>query len=228
MCSLFYCCLFVCFVFDSGEIVLACFLINTCEYVVETLPGLATRVSGMIDTSNRNTDSNANSSSSSTTSSSSPSTIDQSSIDLTAECELFSAAINHAVQVLVGSMWSKLNRVLSAMTKLPWATWNSVGDESPYVQQVAAILREELPIVAAHLSPRYAPFFCNQIASTFIPRYVDAIYKCRRIGETGAQQMSLDAHSLKNVLLQVPNLTAQVQQGTDGKARTVQNRSYQK
>jgi len=76
------------------------------------------------------------------------------------------------------------------------------------VQQIALIFREELPLVAAKLSPRFHPFFCSQVASTFVPRFVDAIYACKRIGEMGAQQMSLDAHALKNVLLQVPAITA--------------------
>ena len=36
--------------------------------------------------------------------------------------------------------------------------------------------KEEMPLISRYLSPRYQPFYCNQLASHFIPRYVDAIY----------------------------------------------------
>jgi hypothetical protein len=186
-----------------SEIVLSCFIINTCEYVNETLPGLSDRIHTMIDAPHKE------------------------SIDLSTVSEEFGLCINKAVQVLVASMWTKLNKVLAGMTKMPWSTWSSVGDESSYVAQCLLIFKDELPLVSAKLSPRYHPFFCNQIASTFIPRYVDSIYKCRRIGEMGAQQMSLDAHALKNVLLAVPNISAAGEQADKAKARPV-NKTYQK
>ena len=168
----------------ADEIVLSCYIINTCEYVQETLPGLGERMATLIEAPYK----------------------DQ--IDLGPLGDEFGACIAAAVAVLVASMWTKLNKVLAGMTRLPWATWSSVGDESPYVSQCALIFREELPLVAAKLSPRYHPFFCSQIASTFIPRFVDSIYRCKRIGEMGAQQMSLDAHALKNVLLGVPSISS--------------------
>jgi len=69
------------------------------------------------------------------------------------------------------------------------------------------IIKDTMPIIHQSLSPRYVPLFCNQFAAMFIPRYVESIYRCKRIGEMGAQQMSLDAHSLKSTLLALPTLT---------------------
>ena len=169
---------------SPDEIVLCCYIINTSEYISETLPGLGERLSGLIEP---------------------PHNAD---VDLSSVGDEYGAEISSAVAALVASMWTRLHRVLAAMTKLPWGAMSAVGDESAYVGQVAAVFREELPLVAGKLSPRYHPFFCNQVASTFIPRFVDAIYKCRSVGGVGAQQMSLDAHALKNVLLNVPNIAA--------------------
>jgi len=242
---------------NQTEVVLTCFIVNTCEYVVETLPGLASRVSGMIDTPHKNAssdhatsnDSSSFSTSTSTaaadpsSSSSSTATADSSSssststatsidLDLDNEVDAFSQTLTHGIQVIVSSIWTKLLvRSLNNMVKMPWSSWTQVGDESAYVTQVASCLREEIPLVARHLSPRYAPFFCNQLASTFIPRYMESIFKCRRIGQMGAQQMSLDAHALKNVLLQVPNLvalSAAQAAGEEKKVKPVQNKSYLK
>lgn len=166
------------------EIVLCCYIINTSEYISETLPGLGERLSGLIEPPHN------------------------AGVDLSSVGDEYGAEISSAVAALVASMWTRLHRVLAGMTKLPWGAMSAVGDESAYVGQVAAVFREELPLVAGKLSPRYHPFFCNQVASTFIPRFVDAIYKCRSVGGVGAQQMSLDAHALKNVLLNVPSIAA--------------------
>ena len=91
-----------------------------------------------------------------------------------------SVSSTQAVQVLVSSVFSALNRVLTSMTKNNWETWTSVGDESAFVVELTNILKQEMPLISRHLSPRYQPFYCNQLASHFIPRYVDSIYKVGR------------------------------------------------
>ena len=122
--------------------------------------------------------------------------------------------------------------------------------------------KEEMPLIARYLSPRYQPFYCNQLASHFIPRYVDAIYRqqqrtttllifptvtfpdsasflpccvvccagSKRIGEMGAQQMSLDAHSLKATLLALPTLGNDLDDDPAHRQRkkTVATKSYTK
>lgn len=105
-----------------------------------------------------------------------------------------------------------------------------MGDESVFVVDLTKVLKAEMPLIARYLSPRYQPFYCNQLASHFIPRYVDSIYKFKRIGEMGAQQMSLDAHSLKSTLLSLPTLGYE---GDDdpshrNRKKTVATKSYTK
>jgi DNA-binding transcriptional ArsR family regulator len=168
--------------FTPSELLLSCTVINTSNYILETLPGLVERVEGMMEGEMKG------------------------KVEVEGVKEEYSILINKSVQILVASLYTRLNKTLLNVTKMPWSTWNQVGDESKYVGECAAILREELPSLISKLSPKYHPFLFSQIASTFIPRYVDSIYKCRRIGEMGAQQMSLDAHALKNVLLSVPTL----------------------
>lgn len=92
------------------------------------------------------------------------------------------------------------------MSKLPWSTWEAVGDQSEYVTQIVQILTNDVPVVAHMLSPAYHSYFCNQVASQFAPRYEEYIFKCKRICEMGAQQLSLDAHALKSVILEVPQI----------------------
>ncbi|CAE5959883.1 unnamed protein product [Arabidopsis arenosa] len=48
-----------------------------------------------------------------------------------------------------------------------------------------------------------------QLALTLGPRFYANIFRCKHISETGAQQMLLDAHDMKMILLKVPSLARQ-------------------
>lgn len=167
---------------SDRELILACYIVNTGEYCNETIPALEGNIRDRIDDPFKE------------------------QIDLSSIQENYTQLIHKAVSSLVGGMFNKLNRVLNNMAKADWSNWSSVGDESHFAVDMTRIFKEELPSIARQLSPKFLPFFCNQIASTFIPRYVDTIYKCKRINDMGAQQMSLDASSIKQVLLALPVL----------------------
>ena len=49
-------------------------------------------------------------------------------------------------------------------------------------------------------------WFCDKLVASFVPRLIGSIYRCRRIGEVGAQQMQLDVGTLKQTLLDLPTL----------------------
>ena len=57
-----------------------------------------------------------------------------------------------------------------------------------------------------------------------------AVWQCKRIGEMGAQQMSLDAHSLKSTLLALPTLgqDADDDPAHRNRKKTVATKSYTK
>lgn len=46
--------------------------------------------------------------------------------------------------------------------------------------------------------------------SVFIPKFVNSLYKCKPIGTVGAEQLLLDTHSLKTVLLDLPSIGSKV------------------
>lgn len=47
--------------------------------------------------------------------------------------------------------------------------------------------------------------------SSFIPKFIQHIYKCKPVNTVGAEQLLLDTHSLKTELLDLPSLGSQVQ-----------------
>lgn len=49
-------------------------------------------------------------------------------------------------------------------------------------------------------------WFCDKLVASFVPRLIGSIYRCRRIGEAGAQQIQMDVGTLKAALLDLPAL----------------------
>ena len=50
-----------------------------------------------------------------------------------------------------------------------------------------------------------------KFASSFIPKLIQQIYKCKPINTLGAEQLLLDVHILKSALLDLPSCGSQVQ-----------------
>lgn len=95
------------------------------------------------------------------------------------------------------------------MTRVPWGTLESVGDQSAYVNGINTILTSSIPVLGSLLSPIYFQFFLDKLASSLGPRFYLNIFKCKQITETGAQQMLLDTQAVKTILLEVPSLAKQ-------------------
>ena len=47
-------------------------------------------------------------------------------------------------------------------------------------------------------------WFCDKLVASLVPRLIGSIYRCRRIGEAGAQQMQMDVGALKATPLTLP------------------------
>lgn len=46
--------------------------------------------------------------------------------------------------------------------------------------------------------------------SSFIPKFIQSLYKCKPLSTVGAEQLLLDTHMLKTVLLDLPSIGSQV------------------
>lgn len=42
--------------------------------------------------------------------------------------------------------------------------------------------------------------------SSFIPKFIQHLYKCKPLSNIGAEQLLLDTHSLKTILLDMPSI----------------------
>ncbi|CAI5458968.1 unnamed protein product, partial [Closterium sp. Yama58-4] len=89
---------------------------------------------------------------------------------------------------------------------MPWSTLESVGDQSEFVNNLSAIFSNSIPMLAGLLSPLHFHFFLDKLAASFAPRYYATVFKAKRLSGTGAQQMLLDTHGIKTILLELPAL----------------------
>ncbi|KAL3838339.1 hypothetical protein ACJIZ3_022930 [Penstemon smallii] len=162
-----------------------CYIVNTAEYCQNTSGELAENVSKIVDAQYAD------------------------KIDMSEVQDEFSAVITKALVTLVHGIENKFDAEMVAMTRLPWGTLESVGDQSDYVNGINTILASSIPVLGRLLNPLYFQFFLDKLASSLGPRFYLNIFKCKHISETGAQQMLLDTQAIKTILLDIPSLGKQ-------------------
>lgn len=99
-----------------------------------------------------------------------------------------------------------LDASLSKLSKHPWATVAEVGDQSLYVADMARALRLIMPRVRSRLGDSPFRNFCDKFGKAFMSRYQAAVFRCKKIGDQGAQQLLLDAQAIRTLLLAAPGM----------------------
>ena len=173
---------------SMGELNLVCSILSTADYCLETTQQLEEKLKEKVDSPLSG------------------------SIDLCEDRASFSACISTAIQILVHDLESACDPPLATMAKISWTAVEHVGDQSPYVTAITNHIKQTVPTVRANLSAarKYFTQYCIKFANSFIPRFITSLYKCKPIGTVGAEQLLLDTHSLKTVLLELPSVSSQV------------------
>ncbi|XP_030753580.1 vacuolar protein sorting-associated protein 53 homolog [Sitophilus oryzae] len=174
--------------FAKDEQTKICCILTTAEYCLETTQQLQDKLKEKIDAT----------------------LADQ--IDLSKEQDLFHKVISNCIQLLVQDLENACEPSLTAMSKIPWQNIDAVGDQSPYITSITMHLKTTIPIIRDSLahSRKYFTQFCIKFANSFIPKFIQNIYKCKPINTEGAEQLLLDTHMLKTVLLNLPSISSQI------------------
>ncbi|KAF4033633.1 Vps53-like [Phytophthora infestans] len=159
-----------------------CFVINTAEYCAETLPSLEEVIRAKIDKAYSE------------------------AIELSQEIDTFQDVGAAAMKCIVAGLETSLDDDLNALHKANWQTWEAVGDESLYVTQMGEKLQTFVPVLRQMLSGLYFTNFCDKFAASFVPKILQAVFKCRRMNQVATQQLLLDVYALKTLFLQLPVL----------------------
>ncbi|XP_057335223.1 vacuolar protein sorting-associated protein 53 homolog [Microplitis mediator] len=133
-------------------------------------------------------------------------------INLSQEQDLFHNVISNCIQLLVQDLEAACDPALTAMTKVQWGAIESVGDQSAYASTIIAHLRQTIPTIRDRLSScrKYFTQLCVKFVSSFIPKLVQQLYKCKPLNAVGAEQLLLDVHMLKTALQDLPSTGCQV------------------
>lgn len=133
-------------------------------------------------------------------------------IDFTPEQDLFHKIISNCIQTLVQDLEVACEPALQAMTKISWLHFDNVGDQSSYVTQIIMHLNNSVPNLRDYLSSsrKYFTQFCIRFANSFIPKFIQNVYKCKPISTVGSEQLLLDTHMLKTALLELPSVGSDV------------------
>lgn len=170
--------------FSPAEQIHICSILTTADYCLETTQQLEDKLKMKVD----------------------PSLSSQ--INLSAEQDVFHGVISNCIQLLVQNLESACEPALTAMNKIQWSAFETVGDQSSYVTAITSHLRQTLPLLRDNLnnSRKYFTQFCMKFANSFIPKLISHLFKCKPVSPIGAEQLLLDTHMLKTVLLDLPSL----------------------
>ncbi|XP_055982867.1 vacuolar protein sorting-associated protein 53 homolog [Sorex fumeus] len=174
--------------FTLEELCLICSILSTAEYCLATTQQLEEKLKEKVDVSLTE------------------------QINLTGEMDTFSTVISSSIQLLVQDLDAACDPALTAMSKMQWQNVEHVGDQSPYVTSVILHIKQNVPIIRDNLAStrKYFTQFCIKFANSFIPKFITHLFKCKPISMVGAEQLLLDTHSLKVVLLDLPSIGSQV------------------
>ncbi|XP_042627148.1 vacuolar protein sorting-associated protein 53 homolog isoform X1 [Cyprinus carpio] len=174
--------------FTMEELCLICSILSTAEYCLATTQQLEEKLKEKVDKPLMER------------------------INLTGEMDTFSTVISNSIQLLVQDLDAACDPALTAMSKMPWQSVEHVGDQSPYVTSVIMHIKQNVPIIRDNLAStrKYFTQFCIKFTNSFIPKFINHLFRCKPISMVGAEQLLLDTHSLKTVLLDLPSIGSQV------------------
>lgn len=169
---------------SDGEVTLTCSILTTADYCLDTVGQLEEKLKERVDDHLK------------------------AKINMSDERDIFGSVISNCIYLLVQDLQLACEHHLADMSKRSWTSLDSVGDQSAYVTRVEACFKRTVPLVRANLSKarKYFTQFCVRLANSFVACFVHHLAKCKPVSTVGAEQLLLDAHSLKTLLLALPSI----------------------
>lgn len=150
-------------------------------------------------------------------------------VDLEDEKNKFVQLIANSREILSHLIALALEPVFTEMNHINWEKFSSngnVGDALPYVNLANDYFNERVPMFRKYImpsdsfksenfesqsSPNYFQIICDTILAYFTQRYEAALKACKRISESGAQQLLTDLTQFKKLLVALPTLEDHVE-----------------
>lgn len=127
-------------------------------------------------------------------------------VNLNEQGDIFNDLAAHAVGILVSGVSDKLEEPYKVMRKIEWNRSTEIGDNSPYVSMLKAVLVETMPRLKLCLSATYFRSYATRVASALLSRFEAIVLSRKRICNSGADQLRLDITAIMNFIKDVHNL----------------------
>ncbi|KAJ3071482.1 Vacuolar protein sorting-associated protein 53 [Podochytrium sp. JEL0797] len=169
--------------YTEDEMRMACLIINTADYCAQTAGQLEEKLIEKIDERFKT------------------------SVSFSQENEAFINVTGMAIKSLANIVEMMADSAITVMLKRPWGTMDSVGDQSEYITLISTSLTNSVALIRKYLTtPKYLRTFFDKFSESFLNKFHASIYRCRPISEVGAEQLLLDTHALKTILIQMTHV----------------------
>lgn len=127
-------------------------------------------------------------------------------VDLKPELDVFNDLINACIQLIIQDIEFGCEPGFSTMIKTQWSSVKTPVGHSSFVDDITNSLQTQIPIIRNHLKDgrKYFVQFCNKFITLFTHKYITNLFKCKLLSQGGAEQLLLDTHTLKKVLINLP------------------------
>lgn len=86
-------------------------------------------------------------------------------IKISEERDEFISVAGVGVKLLVRVIEANVDSHFSTMLRLPWTTWENVGDQSMYVTSIESVLQTTAKVISKNLSGvKYYKMYCEKFA----------------------------------------------------------------
>lgn len=181
---------------DDQTITCLCLLVNTYEYCNETIGQLERTLRKMLLERMKK--------------SANDELPEDKQVSYSSESDALTTAAGEAVNMLITLIVDvRLAPAFTNMSSIQWSKIESTGDSTPYINEmVRPVLAHDVPKVKFWLSKMYFKYFCDHFAASVSSKFVNTIFKLRKVSDSGARQLMVDVYGLKTLLLAVPTVPA--------------------
>lgn len=127
-------------------------------------------------------------------------------VDLKPELDIFNDLINACIQLLIQDIEFSCESGFSTMIKTQWSSVDTPVGHSSFVDDITNSLQANFPVIRNLLKEgrKYFVQFCNKFITLFTHKYITNLFKCKLLSQGGAEQLLLDTHTLKKILINLP------------------------
>ncbi|PKI83582.1 Vps53p [Malassezia vespertilionis] len=144
---------------------------------------------------------------------------------LESERDGFFAVVAGTLQYLTRVLYQSTEPAFHSLVRpeTPWGQHVAVVDKSPWVDTLASALESIAVLVRQEVeNKRYVRSWCDKAVGVVITRFTQAVLRIRPIRQCTAEQLCVDLHHVKGLLLELPHFSA-----TDFGGRSQSNAAMQ-